>query len=126
MNLLKPRLAMTPESAAVLARRMIAIAELSRRETAGVVDVAGGLPNLNGPRLREHPDADWGTAAVVIDRAVHHLAESLPSGQLLRTRASLAALELGVAMLLRSLEARGVAPLQISVDERDAEDVRLF
>jgi hypothetical protein len=100
---------------------MLEMAETHRREPAGSFDSSANIPLSDGTRMKEPPDADWGAASVIIDRAIHHLAESLPSGQLKRTRAALGALELGTALLLQGLAMRNVGPVRPVVEGSRAD-----
>lgn len=101
----------TTNNAAQRAHSMLLRAEGMRREPAGF-DPSAGVPgigaNAEPTRLDIHPSGDWGAAGLIIERATHHLNESIPNGQRDRTSAALGALRIGVALLERALDERGV------------------
>lgn len=90
-----------------LANMMLQQAEDNRRVGAGEFQ-AGPMPGAA-------VTADWSVAAGIIDRACHHLDESLPNGQRDRTSAALGALLLGAEMLYGACADRGVMPVRLTI-----------
>lgn len=74
------------------------LAESHRREPNGTLDTTA------------RGTTDYVTGALKVQRAMHHLDESLPGGQLQRTQAAFKLLEAGVAELEAWLKERGALP----------------
>ena len=93
--------AMMSTTAAVLkARELIYKAETLRREPNGSFKPSASVG--------KHPDSDWGVAAQLIRAAEMHLDESLPNGQKNRSQLALGAMIIGLSLLTRALNERGV------------------
>lgn len=93
-----------PRLVSVAVRRgseMLRIAESVRREPAAGFAIAPS----------ETPDADYAAAMLLVSGAMHHLDESLPSRQVVRTEAALSALLIGAELLRQALQRYGRAPL---------------
>lgn len=82
------------------ALELIQMAENSRR--TGV-----GGPMLTKPT---HPNKDYAIASIIISGAVHHLDESIPGRQEVRTKFALGALLLGTELLRQALAYQGIHP----------------
>lgn len=91
-----------PAQLSALALQMLHDAEANRRSKAPLFET-GPVPG--------HPvEGDWGAAGMIIQRAMHHLEEALPNGQVARAQPALGALMIGIDLLVRNLSLRGVAP----------------
>lgn len=101
------RILMYPRELAALAQQMLDDAERNRR-TPEPHFATGPLPNTP-------VHGDWGAAGMIIQRAMHHLEESLPNGQAARTQPALGALLIGVEMLKQDLARRGVQPARMYI-----------
>ena len=84
------------------ARLELIKAERARREPNGSFSPSA--------KTGADPDDDWGVAGQIVQSAMGHLDEAMPNGQRERATAALTALTLGVALLTRALEERGVYP----------------
>lgn len=96
--------AQPPRLVSVALRRgneMLKLAENVRREPAAGFAI----------RPAESPDADYAAAMLLISGAMHHLDESLPSRQVVRTEAALSALLIGAELLRQALQRYDRAPL---------------
>lgn len=93
-----------PRLVSVAVRRgneMLKIAESVRREPAASFTL----------KPSETPDADYAAAMLLVSGAMHHLEESLPSRQAVRTDAALSALLIGAELLRQALQRYGRAPM---------------
>jgi hypothetical protein len=97
-------------------RNMLAVSEANRRE--------GQLTFDPKPVGTEGPDADWAVAGLLIGGAMTQLDEGLPNGQKARVAAAFGALKLGVTLMERALQARGVEPdhIALGVDPPQASE----
>jgi hypothetical protein len=95
------------EQSVEAAQQMLAYAEKMRRVGNNTFDAS--------PLKDIHPSGDWAAAGVLVSQAMHHLDESLPSGQLERTAAALGALRIGAQLMQTALGVRNVKPQYVSL-----------
>lgn len=105
---------MYPRELAALAQQMLADAETNRRTAEPHFET--------GPLQGQPVEGDWGSAGMMIQRAMHHLEESLPNGQLARTQPALGALVIGVQLLLQDLARRGVKPSRLYIGPNQLDE----
>lgn len=92
-----------------LGQHLLAEAERNRRSPSSEdLEKDANLRFDPAPTPDGDPAGDWAAAGTLISRAMHHLDESIPNGQAIRTNTALGALVLGVDLLKASLERRGL------------------
>lgn len=94
-----------PAQLVSLARSMLDAAEATRR---------GQMNKFDAAPLKGQPVAgDWSAAGLLIERAMAHLDEALPGGQIERASHALGALVIGVDLLVAAMALRGVKPTEL-------------